>query len=259
LVTVRTLLTTLSYLVPLLGPPALALEGGSTLTAGQTLSRSTVAIQAVTPLDDGKARVSECTGILVARDLVLTAAHCLDDVLKPEHVAVFFFEGSKAVAPFAPVAAIVRHPSHVRGWAKKPGDIETRQAEISNDLALLRLRAPAASDRPVFSLDSGLKPNALVLFAAGASGPGGKTGTLKTIALSSIRHTQTGPQLAFATPGVGRVCTGDSGGPVVTQSGAIWGVAGAILRGEGGCSSRMVVVPVNSETISGMMRIARGG
>ena len=259
MVTIRTLLSPLLFLLPLLGSGAAALEGGATMIADQMLSRGTVAIQAVSPLYDGKARVSECTGILVARDLVLTAAHCVDDALKPEYVAVFFFEGAKAVAPLAPVSAIIRHPQHVRGWAKKAGDIETRQREISTDLAILKLRSAAPADRPAFSAGSPQKPDALILAAAGIAGPGGRSGTLKTAALSSIHHTTSGPKLAFATPGTGRVCTGDSGGPVITQSGALWGIAGAILRAEDGCASRMVVVPVNSKTLDDLIRMARGG
>jgi hypothetical protein len=264
LVTALSILNTLRTLLSLstlIAAPALALDGGQPMTGDQLLSRGAVAIQAVSPQPDGTARLSECTGVLIARDLVLTAAHCLDEAAKPEHVAVFFFAGSKAVPPFAPVAAIVRHPAHVKGWAKKPGDIETRQAEISTDLAVLRLKSPAPSAQAAFSFDPAAKPDVLSFAGAGLAGPEGRSGTLKFTALAAINHTQTGPKLAFATPGSGQVCRGDSGGPVVTQSGGIWGVAGAILRGTGGCSARMVVVPVDpaDPRIAEMMRTARGG
>ena len=229
----------------LLATPAFALDGGAPMKPDQALSRAAVAIQAVSPQADGTARLSECSGVLIAQNLVLTAAHCLDEADKPQHVAVFFFDGAKAVPQFAQVSAIVRHPNYVRGWSKKAGDIETRQAEISADIAVLRLAAPAPAGRAPVGFDPASKPDVLTLAASGKAGTGGKSGTLKSTGLAAIRHTRTGPELAFATPGKGQVCTGDSGGAVVTASGLIWGVAGAILRGAGGCSARMVVVPVD--------------
>ncbi len=251
----------LLVLLTLFTSPALALDGGEPMTADQILSRGAVAIQAVNPQPDGTARLSECTGVLIARDLVLTAAHCLDEAASAEHVAVFFFAGSKAVPPFAAVAAIFRHPAYVRGWARKPGDIETRQAEISADLAILRLSSPAPAAQAAFAFDPAPKPDVLTVIGAGLAGPNGRSGTLKHAALAAIRHTESGPRLAFATPGKGRVCRGDSGGPVVTPSGRIWGVSGAILRAENGCSSRMVVVPAdpNEPGLADLLRRARAG
>lgn len=230
------------------------------MSASQPLSRSAVAIQAVSPQPDGTARVAECTGSLIAPDLVLTAAHCFDQVSKPEHVAVFFFAGSKVVPSVVPVAAIVRHAAHKKGRSHTPGDIETAQKEIASDLAVLRLKAPAPAAQTVIRIDAMAAPDVLTVAGAGIAGPGGRSGTLKSTELASIYHTKTGPKLALATPGKGQVCTGDSGGPVVTGSGGLWGVAGAITRATKGCSARMVIVPVDptDPAIAEMIRMARG-
>lgn len=243
----------------LLAAPALALDGGTEVGAGQPLSRSTVSIVVGTPQGDGTARFSECTGSLIAPDLVLSAAHCFDRATKPEQVAVFFFAGSKIVPNVVPIAAISRHPAHVKNRTPQTGDIETAQKEISSDLAVLRLKAPATTAQTAIKFDPMAAPDVLTVAGAGMAGPGGRTGTLKSAALANIYHTKGGPKLALATPGTGQVCTGDSGGPVITSSGGLWGVAGAITRAAKGCSARMVIVPVDPQdpAIADMIRLAR--
>ncbi len=244
-------------LLSILPAPASALDGGTPASTDDPRAAATVAIQVVEPLNDGTHRSHECSGALIAPDLVLTAGHCLDKAARPEHIAVFFFDGPRAVAPYAKVAAFTAHPAHEKGWADEPGDIQTRQTQVASDIAVLRLAAPVRGRRPV-SFDAAARTMSFIALAAG-SDRAGKSGTLRRTALGKLYRTQTGTPLVFASP-EGAVCSGDSGGPVFTANGGLWGILGAITRAENGCSARAVIVPVDAAhpAFAGMILVARG-
>ncbi|HVI27750.1 trypsin-like serine protease [Hansschlegelia sp.] len=210
---------------------------------------ATVAVQAVAPAPDGRAQVTECSGVLIAPDLVLTAGHCLDLISAPAQVAAFAYQGERPIPRPLAVAAFARHPDHVVGWRARPGGPETRQSEIAADLALLRLAAPLAGAAPA---RLGPPPQAGApegtLAGTGAAAPGGRSGLKKRLALSAIRlSTGTGARIAFATSR-GTVCGGDSGGPVAAPAadGAhVWAVAVAVLRPASGCGGRFAAALVD--------------
>ena len=82
-----------------------------------------------------------CTGVLIATDLVLTAAHCLKDAAKEGHVkGIRFRAGLRDGMVIATRQAkqAVMHPSY---------DPDTRMSvrNIRNDVALIRLDAPIPS------------------------------------------------------------------------------------------------------------------
>jgi hypothetical protein len=220
--------------------------------AAEPVSLATVAVQAVAPVGDGRARVSECSGALIGPDLVLTAGHCLDGIASPAQVAVFSYDGEAPRVPHLAVAAFARHPDHVVGWREAPGDPETRRREIAGDLALLRLAAPAPGRTPAM-LGSGTAPapKAASLASVGREGAGAaaRSGRLRTTSLANLRAASgPGPLIAFATAAK-IVCGGDSGGAVATTGGAeagrIWGVVAAVLRSTKGCGARVVIAPVD--------------
>ena len=208
---------------------------------------ATVAVQAVEPTGDGRARVSECSGTLIAPDVVLTAGHCLDLATGPSRVAVFAYRDGRPVPSPLAVAALARHPDYVAGWRSRPGDPETRQREIAADLALIRLTSPIPGARPLpLARLSGVSG---ALAGTGGAGPGARSGAMKRIALSAIRaSTGSGATVAFATASAA-VCDGDSGGPAVASApdgaAVAWGIAAAVLRPRGGCGTRIAVAPVD--------------
>jgi hypothetical protein len=241
--------------------PAAALEGGTPAKAADPLARATVSIQAIGPVQDGRVRVRECSGVLIAPDLILTAGHCLEEVSGPERIGVFFFDGSAPVPEVRTVRALSRHPAYRRGWENGDGEAEARQKEIAADLGLLRLAAPApAGYTPMaLSFDPGsAQGSSGKLAAAGLSGGGPKarSGTLKTASVTSVRFTKGADRIAFANANGGRACVGDSGGPVAVLDGKtprIWGVISAVLRPASGCGGRIVVVPVEVKALATMI------
>jgi len=227
----------------------------------QDAAGATLAVQAVAPAPDGRARVTECSGVLIAPDLVLTAGHCLDLISAPAQVAAFAYQGERPIPRPLAVAAFARHPDHVVGWRTRPGAPETRQSEIAADLALLRLAAPLAGVAPA---RLGPPPDAATQ-AATLSGTGppaarARGGLLKRLALGSIRlSTGTGATIAFASAR-GTVCGGDSGGPLAApgpDGARVWAIAVAVLRPASGCGGRFAAA-LTDPASPGFVRMRAG-
>lgn len=218
---------------------------------------ATVAVQAAQPTGDGRAFVSECSGVLVAPDLVLTAGHCLDIAETPAHVAVFAYRDGRPVPEALKVAAFARHPGHVLGWREKPGDPEKRQTEIAADMAMIRLAAPLPRAEPAGFGALATADGAVA--GVGAQKAGGRSGALKRMKLTAVRaSTGSGARVVFATSGA-TVCGGDSGGPAAS-GGLVWGLMSAVLKPKSGCGSRIAITPVDPASPGFQtMRSAAGG
>ncbi|RXF73490.1 trypsin-like serine protease [Hansschlegelia zhihuaiae] len=221
----------------------LAAVGAARADPADAAAAAAVAVQAVELIGGGRARVQDCSGALIEPDLVLTSGHCLDGASDPSRVAVFAYRDGKPAPQPIIAAAFSRHPSHVVGWRKTPGDPETRQREIASDLALIRLSAPVPGAAPLgFGTLAGATGGAA---GTGGAGPASRSGAMKRVALASVRaSTGSGARVVFASADK-TVCGGDSGGPAVGTDGRLWGVVAAVLKPRGGCGPRIAITPVD--------------
>lgn len=182
--------------------PAIGLVGGAQLAQGN-IARQVVMIRDV--------RSRYCTGTVLARDIVLTAAHCVW-----ETTGLTVFGGADTGATEGHnVVAVVPHPQYdARSYA---------ESQATVDLALLKLESPLPEPGPVIMRGRVPFPGERFIiagFGVTASGSSARVGTLQTATLIAVGEPSS-LQLRLADPasqdgavaGLGS-CYGDSGGPV---------------------------------------------
>ncbi len=200
--------------------PAAAITGGAPAPA--SIAAQTALIVST--------RGASCSGAVLARDLVLTAAHCVQPA---GEYAVVIYEGG---APrLVPVARIALHPRF------DPAQFETRRP--TPDLALLKIAEPLpARFRLVRLARETAAPRhgdkfALAGFGMTSEGNAKTAGKLYSVTLPAIGNTidATGIIMVRLSAGGGTnagACTGDSGGPVF-QGETVAGVIGWATGAQG--------------------------
>jgi hypothetical protein len=200
----------LLFLAPL---PASAMLGGAPAPANVAAQTALIV----------STRGASCTGAVLARDLVLTAAHC---VQPSADYAVAIIEASGA--RIVPVVRVELHPRF------DPAHFKTRKP--TPDLALIKISVPLPANYRTATLERApMQPRAgeyftLAGYGVTKEGDGKSAGRLHTVLLPSIGNTidATGVIMVRLSDGDGKAagaCTGDSGGPVF-RAGDVAGVIG---------------------------------
>jgi hypothetical protein len=220
--------------------PAAAMVGGAPAAGTSSLAAQVVMIVG--------SRGSFCTGTAIARDLVLTAAHCV-----PAGAEYKLVEFDAAHQPgLKAVAHIAHHPDFTwRGLKSNRG---------TADLALLKLAAPMHTATRIARLADGGGAihigDRFIVIGYGITHPGNARsgGTLRAATLvatgrpDSMDVRLTDPATNNHRAGLG-ACTGDSGAPVFAHDGAadvVVGVVGWTMgpNNSAGCGGITGVTPI---------------
>jgi hypothetical protein len=171
----------------------------------------------VTSQDTGPEKVSTvglngCTGTIIARDLILTAAHCYENSLQGGYVLFGIqFNGRD------------RKIINIAG-----STVNRAYTDPHNDVAMLKLASDIpAGYQPVKLLPSSipLNPGDVVRQAGyGSDNRPNSFGTLRTVDSRYVGQTRQGG--LSVRNGATAACSGDSGGPLYVQKNGEWYTAG---------------------------------
>jgi hypothetical protein len=217
--------------------PAAAMVGGAGV-APPAIARAVVLIVG--------SRGNSCSGVALAPDLVLTAAHC---VLPGADYKIVEFDSARQPL-LRDISSVTAHPKF---------DLKTMLAHRATaDVALLRLAAPLASAEPVtLAPPSTVAPGdafTVAGYGVAVRGDGKSGGTVRAAALTAtgrpgnLQIRLHDPATKGEKAGLG-ACTGDSGAPVFIVNGGGPKVIGVVSwstgpGNTGGCGGLTGVTPL---------------
>jgi trypsin len=192
-------------------------------------------------------RGNSCTGVAVARDLVLTVAHCV--LPGADYKLVDYDAARRPVLKDA--TAIVRHPQFaLNAMLAHRATADVALIKLAEPLptgiapAVLGTRVPTMADEPFI----------VAGFGVGVRGDGRTAGTIRAAQLvatgrpGSLQLRLVDPVTRNERPGLG-ACTGDSGAPVFEETGGRLVVVGVVSWSTGaknaaGCGGLTGVTPL---------------
>ncbi len=187
-----------------------------------------------------------CTGVAIARDLILTAAHCVQAGAEYKHIEL----DAERKPVVKDVRNIARHPQF---------NLKTMLAHRATaDVALVKLAAPLAVEpAPLMGPRSRVPAGErFAVYGYGMADPADANSSATLRAATLIATGQPGNlQLRLVDPATGGrreglgACTGDSGGPVYADAGGYFAVYGVVSwstgpGGKAGCGGMTGVTPL---------------
>lgn len=216
-----------------------SIVAGTAVTEKDPISASTVAILIESPMGQ-----SLCTGTLVAKNIVVTAAHCFGKGASRAAV-LFGSDLEKSQSVFA-VDKVNVHPQYASKNSGEGG---------WNDIALLHFvgDAPATSEVVEILKDATLLTVGLQAVTAGygstpKDGNGQDSGVLRKVTLTLQDPVFEKTELLFPlTSKGGSTCHGDSGGPIYVQKQGKLVLVGVTSRGtSASCDNVSIFTNVSS-------------
>lgn len=182
---------------------------------------------------------SYCTGLLIHRDVILTAAHCI----KSDAAGLILAFGVQPLSGnyvSRRALKVVTHPHY-----------EKNKNQVNNpermDLALILLKDPAPKSHLVLEIpppELSLAPGSLfTALGYGQIGNEQGAGVLRYVNLSIARISSSRSQFEVSQISGKGVCSGDSGGPAILRSRGkdyVIGVASAIQWQQDPCREKSV-------------------
>lgn len=169
-----------------------------------------------------------CSGVLIERDVILTAGHCMGAPGWAQLEAHFKKDKNKS----GPVISIVKQ---LRPWTKQPSE----RAFDQDDIAVLKLKTPAPANYQTATIldDPSLIKNGMTLIQAGYGRNVvrdsfiGKSGTgILRQKKQTVLNSQFGQKEFLMSIVGGGTCSGDSGGPAYLEMNGKLFLAGIASR-----------------------------
>ncbi|OFZ19679.1 MAG: hypothetical protein A2X94_16610 [Bdellovibrionales bacterium GWB1_55_8] len=229
-----------------------SIAGGTPVLADDPIARTTVGLISVYPGEgEGKESYGLCTGSIIAKDFILTAAHCVEGAQK---VALFFGTNMDAESTVRGAVAAEIHPGYV-------------SSKMENDLALLQFQGdlPSGYQTIEFLPASTVLNQGDQVTIAGfgmtdldkQEGSGLLRKVTEIVYGTNVREQNT---IMFAHLPQTGACPGDSGGPALVSSGSgysLLGVASYIfIPGEKPCGLASVYTDLRNESMSSYIQQA---
>ena len=202
--------------------PAFAVVGGN--ESSGPLARSTVMVL--------NSRGGVCSGVVLARDVVLTAAHC---VAGGGEFRVHWRGDDGQPVLVAPAARVI-HPLYVaNSVAERRRSIDLALLLTPGDLPARFGPVPLAAATP-----GNGAPVTLGGYGVAREGDARSTGTFRTVGLSAVEPYGRSTILLWASGARGAgACEGDSGGPISDSSGAVAAITSWAARDRTGSCGTM--------------------